>query len=166
APTPNPAIAHGHLRAVRIVETQHRGLREDISGAKTGGVAGITLDLRGPAHVTFHQQPRAYTTEWHGGSVEERFARNEFLRRLLSVRDDLFRRELRACGQARKSSGGGHQLENLAASEDVDFVDGPALHHLVRSSVRVLIAKEILVLLSLRQLVQTAPKPRLGIILG
>ena len=109
---------------------------------------GIPLHLRGAAHVAFHQQSRAYTTEWHSGSLEQRLARNEFLRRLLGVRDDLFGGELRARG---------HQLENIAASEGVDFLDGP---------VRILMTKEILVLDSLRQLVQGAPKPLLGVILG
>src|SRR5208282_2630591 len=67
APTSNSPIADGHLRAVRIVEAEHRSLRKDIGSPKAGGMTGIPLHLRGAAHVAFHQQPRAYTTERHGG---------------------------------------------------------------------------------------------------
>ena len=49
APGARLAQVGDRLRAVRVVERQHRGLVEDVGAAAAGRMIGIALDLGGPA---------------------------------------------------------------------------------------------------------------------
>lgn len=64
------AIGEG-LGPVRIVQVQDLGLGEVIGGAEAARMIGVALDLGGPAHVAFDQDPlRGPVGGQHGREVD------------------------------------------------------------------------------------------------
>ena len=46
------------LRAIRIVQTENRGLREDVGRAAARRMIGVAFDLRRPPFVALDEQAR------------------------------------------------------------------------------------------------------------
>ena len=44
-PGVDPSVVGHHLRAVRVVEREDRGLAEDVDGAQAGGVGGVAFEI-------------------------------------------------------------------------------------------------------------------------
>ncbi len=57
------------LRAIRVVQPQHRRLREQVGGAAADRVAGFAFDLGGPALVALDEQADGRAGQVHGGRV-------------------------------------------------------------------------------------------------
>src|SRR5687768_11052107 len=64
-PRTNPSNIDHYLRAVWIVERQHRGLREGVGCPKAGGVFGVALDLRWTPLMTLHHDPVREPAQGH-----------------------------------------------------------------------------------------------------
>ena len=75
-PSPSrPSRCSGDLRAVRVPQVQHRGLREDVGGAEAGGMQRIALDLGRPPAVRGHQHAERVAVARHRAGVEQRASR-------------------------------------------------------------------------------------------
>src|SRR5918911_2260159 len=57
-PRTNLVAIGERLRAVRVVESEQRGLREVVRRATTGGMVRVAFELRGPSLVALRQEPR------------------------------------------------------------------------------------------------------------
>ena len=89
------------LRAIRIVETEDRGLREQIGGAAAGRMLGVAFDLRRPPLVALDQHAvPAYPPSGIARGEEQRLAGHVFFG-LAHVRNDLLVRLL-ACRRSRR----------------------------------------------------------------
>ena len=71
-PRTNLAEVGERLRAIGIVEAEHRGLREDVGRAEAAGMQRVAFDLRRASLVAFDEQPGRDAAERHRGRVEER----------------------------------------------------------------------------------------------
>jgi hypothetical protein len=113
APRPDlPALGQG-LRAVRVVDVEDRGLREDVRAAEARRVQLVALDLDRPALVALGEDAARVSAVDVRGRVEERLAGDELLGRL-DVREDPLGRLPRAARQPRERDGGAHQGQQLA----------------------------------------------------
>ena len=117
-PRPDLADVGERLRPIRIVEAEHRGLRERIGCAEATGMERIALDLRGTALVALDEQPGRDAAQRHRGRVEERSAGNELLG-LADVRHDLFGRLTGARGHAGQRQGRAHQLQERSTRDRI-----------------------------------------------
>ena len=113
-PRPNLADVGERLRAIGIVEAEHRGLGKDIGCAEAAGMKGVALNLGRASLVAFDEQSRRDAAERHRGRIEERHARHELFG-LADEGHDLLRRLPRACGHSRQRHRGTHQLQERPA---------------------------------------------------
>ena len=93
----NFAEVRERLRAIGIVETEDRRLREEVGGAEARRMIGVAFDLRRAALVALDQEADAGPGKRHRRRVEERLARNQLLG-LPDVRNDA----LRSAGACRR----------------------------------------------------------------
>ena len=108
----SPALGQ-RLRAVRVVDVEDRGLREDVRAAEARRVQLVALDLDRPALVALGEDAARVAAVEVRGRVEERLAGDELLGRL-DVREDPLGRLPRAARQPRERDGGAHQRQQLA----------------------------------------------------
>ena len=119
APRADVAQVGEGLRAVGVVERQHRGLCRGVGRTQAGRMLGVALDLGRPPHVALDQHAGADPARvGHGGGEEERLSRDDVLGRL-HVGDDLLGRLAGARREPAERERGRHQLQELAAAERV-----------------------------------------------
>ncbi|MNY17509.1 hypothetical protein D3C86_1508310 [compost metagenome] len=109
------AVLQHHLRTIRVVKAEDRGLGDRARRAQARGVIRVALDLGGPSRVTLDQQAGPIPAERHARREEERLARDDGLR-LANVRDDLAGRA-RTGAQARQGQRGAHQVQEAAPAQ-------------------------------------------------
>ena len=107
------------LRSIRIVQTEHGGLRERVAGAEAAGMQRVAFDFRRPTLVAFDEEPGCDAAEWHGRRIEERLARDELFG-LSDVRNDVFRRLSCARTETRERERRAHQLQKRAALDGIN----------------------------------------------
>ena len=73
-PIADAAFVNYGLGPVWIVKSQNGRLRENVRATQAAGMFWISFDLRGPAHIAFHQQAGRYARKLHRCRVEKRFA--------------------------------------------------------------------------------------------
>ena len=112
APGRDLAEVTHHLRAIRIVEAEHRCLHERIGRAEARGVIRIALDLRRASHVALDKHAIRVAADRHHGRKENRLAGDEPFR-LANVRDNFLCRAV-AGGQTAESHRRTHQLHEVA----------------------------------------------------
>ena len=117
-PGADAAKVDDRLRAVGVVEVEHRGLGEDVGRPQARRVVGVALDLRRPAGVALGEHPVAVAALDVGAGEVERLARHDLLR-LADVGDDPFERLLGAAGQTGEPQRGAGELEEGAAGDPV-----------------------------------------------
>src|SRR5262249_51827934 len=147
--------ARDHLRAIGVVEPEHRSLRGHIRGAEAGRVQRVALDLRRASLVALDDEAEAEAAQRHRGREVERSPEDDGFG-LLHIRDDVLLGLLRARAEARDRQRRAHQVQELAAS-------GPGLADTGRLAWE-LILEELEKLLASRQLLETPPqlRPLLG----
>jgi hypothetical protein len=116
--SPDVAKVRDRRRAIRVVEVEDRGLREDVGGAAARGMIRVAFDLRRAALVALHEEADARSRKRHRRRVEERLAGDELLG-LAHVRHDLLARLPRARADAGKRERRAHQLEEAAPADRV-----------------------------------------------
>ncbi len=136
------------MRAVGIVHSQRRGLREHVSPAQAARMLGIAFDFGGAAHVAFHQQTGRNARQRHRRSVEERLARDDLFGRFY-VRDNSLRRQFGAGAQSGECGRGGGELQHVAAIQ---------ARLIFCRIVREFILQEFAVLVCFRQFFQALPE--------
>jgi hypothetical protein len=109
------------LRAVRIIQTEHGGLDEDIRRPQTRRVPFVALDFRRPAVVTFHEHAHAAARHRQRGGVIQWWSARRMLRSLDSG-DDGFRRLPYTPGRPRHRQRRRHQPQELPPAR---FIGGP-----------------------------------------
>ena len=117
-PGPDLPELGDRLRAVGIVETEDRGLPEDVGRAEARRVVGVPLDLRRAARVALDEKAGRVAGERKRGGEEERPAGKDLFG-LADVRDDLLPRLPRAGGQPPERERGARKLKKAAARESV-----------------------------------------------
>src|SRR6266571_8798661 len=135
------------LRPIRIVEPQHRCLREHVGRAETCRVIFVAFYLCRSSFVAFNHQSSSKTIERHRCSKEHRLAGNKFLG-LPRVRRNVLRRLASAGRQSRERERRAHQFEKLASANGITPL-GSVLGKLAM--------KQLLKLLSLGQLFEATP---------
>ncbi len=125
APGADLAVESQCLRAIRIVELQHRSLREGVAGAQRRRMLGVALHLGRPAHVTFRKQTVGHAVHRHRGCEEQRAPRNQVFR-LANIRHDVLGRLPGAGRHARQCQRRAHHLEEIAATFIGVFIVAPA----------------------------------------
>jgi hypothetical protein len=113
APRPDLAAVGDDLRAIGVVETEHRCLRDRVGRPQAGRVVRVALDLRGPAHVAFDQDGLRDAAERDCAREEQRAAGDDVLG-LADVGDDRLERLPGAGAHAGQRERCAHQLEELA----------------------------------------------------
>ena len=114
----------GHAtRAVRVVEVQHRRLREVVGRAEGARVRGVALDLDRPALIALHEHAGAHAADLQHAGVLHRHA-GDPLGRAEGRGDDLLGGPPAATGQAhaRKGEGRPHDAEELTAIGAVEHL--------------------------------------------
>jgi hypothetical protein len=111
------ALPQDRRRAVRVVEVENAGLREDAGRAEARRVLRIALDLDRPSHLVDEQDPRRVAVAGEGGGEGARQAGDD-ARRRLDIGHRLVRRRRRsAAGDAAERQRGAHELQDPAAVE-------------------------------------------------
>jgi hypothetical protein len=118
APRANLAELGDGVRAIGVVEREHRGLRVEVGGALAGGVVGVAFDLGRAPVVALHEQARRHAAERHRRGVEERLARHDLFG-LPHVRHDELVGLHGAAGHAGERQRRAHQLEEAAPAHRV-----------------------------------------------
>ena len=116
----------GHAtRAVRVVEVQHRRLREVVGRAEGARVRGVALDLDRPALIALHEHASAHAADLQHAGVLHRHA-GDPLGRAEGRGDDLLGGPPAAAGQAHAREGEGrpHDAEELTSIGAVEHLRG------------------------------------------
>ena len=114
SPGANVAQVSHRLRAVGIVHSQDRRLRENIGAAKTCRMLVVAFNLGGTIQVALDQNRAGISTQSERRGEKQRPPGDHFFR-LLYVRNNRFQRLLGAGGHAGHGQGCAHQLEKAAA---------------------------------------------------
>ena len=146
-PSRDLAQVRHRLGSIGVVERQHRGLGERITGPQAIGVVGVALDLGRAPQLALGQQPDAVAAQRHGRREVERPTRRDAGVGLLNVGDDLLAR-LRTGAQACQRQRGRHELQKRSAAHGVAQLGGPS---------RELAREELLELAGLGQLLEATP---------
>ena len=85
------AVQGDRLRAVGVVQGQHRGLRKRIGCAEAVRMAGVAFDLGRATHGAFHQGALRESAEQVGACEVQRLAGDDLLG-WTDVRNDLLAR--------------------------------------------------------------------------
>ncbi len=113
-PRTDVAALGDDLRAIRIVEIEDLGLREDVRRAEAGGVLRIAFDFGRMPHVALDQHRPRVSALYDRTRKEQRTSRHDVFG-LLHVRDDLLRGLPRTGADAGERQRRAHQLQELAA---------------------------------------------------
>ena len=119
------AVVQQRLRAVRVVQRKHRGLRKDVARAERRRMLRVALELRRTPLVALREHALCDAAERHRCGIKQRAARHEILR-LPDVRRDVLIGLARARAQARQRQRRAHQLEEIAPPLDRILVVAPA----------------------------------------
>src|SRR5690606_35565933 len=123
APAGDVAAIDDVARAVRVVQREDRGLREDVGRSQAGRVFGVTLELGRPPHVVLGQQRHADAALRHGRREVEGPARHEVFG-LPHVGDEQFLGLARTGADAGQGERGAHQLEEISPARRVGELGG------------------------------------------
>ena len=116
----DPAVTRHHLRAIRVVEREYRGLSESVGGAQAGRMIGVPFNLGGPSHLALDQDAAGKPIHRDRRAEEQRFTRNDLLGGF-HVRHDRLGGLNRAAAQAPQGQRGRHQSQELPAAGGVEL---------------------------------------------
>jgi len=114
-PGVDPRVVGHHLRAVRVVEPEHRGLNQGVGRPQAGRMVGVSLDLDRSSHLALDQHTAAEPLDRDRRGEEQRLARNDRLGSL-HVGHDRISRLVSTTAQTPKGQRGRHEPEKIAAT--------------------------------------------------
>ncbi len=117
-PGSNLAELDDRLRAIGIVEGQHRRLGEQVGGAEAPGMIRVPFHLRRPSLVTLDEDTGGDAAQGHRAREKQRLAGNLLLG-LSDVGDDQLGRLHRAGADPGQRHRGAHQLEERATADRI-----------------------------------------------
>ena len=108
------------LEAVRVVERQHRRLREGVGRAAARGVIRVALDLHRPAELALDEDAHAEPGPGRHRTREVQRATGDDVLGGVDVRDDRLARLLAARADPAERERARHELQERAAPERVE----------------------------------------------